>query len=450
MRFAAALLTLVLAGDARAAVATIWYSRLPSQGVTDGTVWKVNGDGTGDAQVTNGEWPRLSPDGMLVLFHHDAANPSNGNVYVRDLSTSGETKILSNADFIVHYDWSADSTKVVFDSICAIYQSDAEGMNATTLISGDCYDDAPFLNPVDARIAFHNQGGIAVADANGANAGHVMNTQGGDYWAAWSQDGQWLSFGVYTGNVATDYYKVKPDGSGLTLLTPFHGDTGEGYGPRGIWTSDGESIVAPGTVFGVAGLYAIATDGTGTVRRLAISAGNAPDFVGSVTDGTITGDVVLPTTTTTTTTTTSSTSTSTSTSTTTSSSTSVPATTPEVPTTSTTLAGECLVGPTYESILCLLDQLVAEVDAASDLGRLKDGVLKAVTKARKQAGNAATATTTKSAKNQLKKANHTLVSFEHKLASHSGKRVIPAATRGAFQDESQQIRGEIQGLRSTL
>ena len=104
----------------------------------------------------------------------------------------------------------------------------------------------------------------------------------------------------------------------------------------------------------------------------------------------------------------------------------------------------------FESILCLLDALVADVDASSDLGRFKTGILKAAQKARKQTGKAADAGTGKVARNGLKKTAHTLVTFEHKLDSNNAKKLIPEVTRIGFRQASSQIRSEIDTLRGTL
>jgi hypothetical protein len=41
-------------------------------------------------------------------------------------------------------------------------------------------------------------------------------------------------------------------------------------------------LIAPGNIGGVQGLYAIATDGSGTLTLLATSPGSAIDFAGSV------------------------------------------------------------------------------------------------------------------------------------------------------------------------
>src|SRR5262249_8613495 len=174
----------------------------------------------------------------------------------------------------------------------------------------------------------------------------------------------------------------------------------------------------------------------------------------TTTSTTTTTTTVLPTTSTSTSTTSTVASTSTSplststtsptTSSSTTSSTKVPATT------TTTLGNECPRAPTFDSILCLLDALVADVDGAGDLGRLKTGIRNAVAKALTQTAKARDAGTGKVAKTQLKKAAHSLTVFEHKLASNNAKKVIPQSTRDRLRAASAVIRGEIQTLRGTI
>ncbi|MBL8093100.1 MAG: hypothetical protein JNL73_02945 [Anaerolineales bacterium] len=54
-----------------------------------------------------------------------------------------------------------------------------------------------------------------------------------------------------------------------------------GYG--GAWTEDGRWVIVAATINGVAGVYAVASDGSGTHERLDLNAGAEPDFVGTVT-----------------------------------------------------------------------------------------------------------------------------------------------------------------------
>jgi hypothetical protein len=119
-------------------------------------------------------------------------------------------------------------------------------------------------------------------------------------------------------------------------------------------------------------------------------------------------------------------------------------------TTTTTLPGACLVAPTYESILCRIDTLVGDVTSAGDLGRLKQGILNAITKARQQAAKAAGAGTGKVAKNQLKKCAKSLESFRHKLDSNNAKKIVPQATRDAFRQRAADVKIDVGALRGTL
>ena len=119
-------------------------------------------------------------------------------------------------------------------------------------------------------------------------------------------------------------------------------------------------------------------------------------------------------------------------------------------TTTTTLPGGCDVAPVFSSILCRLDVLVASVEGATDLGRLKEGVVNSARKARRQCQNAAAATG-RTASNQLKKCGRTLINFRHKLDSNNAHKVIPDATRNVLRnDMAEPLRNDIKTLRGTL
>ena len=119
-------------------------------------------------------------------------------------------------------------------------------------------------------------------------------------------------------------------------------------------------------------------------------------------------------------------------------------------TTTTTLLGGCEATPTFASLLCRIDALIAVVQGASDLGRLKPGILGSAQKARKQCAKAESAGTGKVASNQLKKCAKTLDTFRHKLDSNNAKKLIPAETRDFLRGEAQKIHGDVNTLRGTL
>jgi hypothetical protein len=224
------------------------------------------------------------------LFNRDGMYSSGAgdSEYMEELATQTITRVVNNPlDYLVAADFLNDSQKVIFDGSCAIYQIDRDGSNLVNLTSNhNCYDDAPSVNRVSGLIAFHNQGtGLYTMQPNGTNIQHITNTQGIDWWPRWSADGQWLSF-----LRRANYYKIRPDGSGLTQLTFSNAViTGPNdYNPNvpwsgAPWSADGGSVVGPRTVNGVQGIYAIASDGSGVMTLiLASPAATWVDDVGTV------------------------------------------------------------------------------------------------------------------------------------------------------------------------
>ncbi len=264
---------------------SVLYSRVPDGGASDGTVWTAAMDGSSDQQITTGGWPRLSPDGNLIVFKRGSDPDINRHdVWVRNLQTGDESRVFGNNDFVVNYSWTSDSSQIVFDYACGIYIMDSDGSNMRTLIQVDCFDDAPASSPIDGTIAFHNGHiGLFLANSDGSSRRQIPNTVPSDFWPSWSPDGQSIAYGHSPDgglNSLTNYFMIQPDGSGLTQLT-FLSDP-DRLGPAGPWSADGSVLVAPGNIGGVQGLYAIATDGSGTMTLLSTSAGNAIDFAGSV------------------------------------------------------------------------------------------------------------------------------------------------------------------------
>src|SRR5262249_53208363 len=157
-----------------------------------------------------------------------------------------------------HFDWTADSSQIVFDFSCVINAMNRDGTNVHSVVAGtNCFDDAPALSPTDGTIAFHNSlagNGIFIANADGSGRRKIPNTISGDGWPAWSPDGQWISFGRVITGQQLNYFKVHPDGTGLTQLTFVAAGGSDGFGPGRGWSIDGLQLYAPGTVGGAPGL----------------------------------------------------------------------------------------------------------------------------------------------------------------------------------------------------
>jgi FG-GAP repeat len=121
-------------------------------------------------------------------------------------------------------------------------------------------------------------------------------------------------------------------------------------------------------------------------------------------------------------------------------------------TTSTTLPG-CAALATYESIDCRLDGLVASLNAAQDLGKLKKRLVKGATKARtkKQKAEGLVATgKTKREKKTMKKAVNALSKFLKKVGSPSARKLIPPGTRQMLTDQTNAILADMRTLLGAL
>ena len=121
-------------------------------------------------------------------------------------------------------------------------------------------------------------------------------------------------------------------------------------------------------------------------------------------------------------------------------------------TTSTTLPG-CAAVATYESIDCRLDGLVASLNAAQDLGKLKKRLVKGATKARtkKQKAEGLVATgKTKREKKTMKKAVKALSKFLKEVGSPSARKLIPPGTRQILTDQTKAILADMRTLLRTL
>ncbi len=151
-------------------------------------------------------------------------------------------------------------------------------------MGADGWDDAPAINPATDAFAFHNvrpsnpEAGIHIANGDGTGRFLVPGTTGNDSFPAWSADGEWISFLRH--GVGNFYYRIRPDGSGLTQLTSMGpGDITS----QAVWSPDQISLYAP-LKAGTARqrLYQIAADGSGAATPLPLSDGDEITWVGTV------------------------------------------------------------------------------------------------------------------------------------------------------------------------
>ncbi|HEV7734538.1 MAG TPA: hypothetical protein VGR62_20360 [Candidatus Binatia bacterium] len=123
-------------------------------------------------------------------------------------------------------------------------------------------------------------------------------------------------------------------------------------------------------------------------------------------------------------------------------------------TTTTTLPGGC-EGPdaaTFESIICRLERLVALVKGAQDLGKTKAQLERASVKAldKTRAAQGLVGGKRKKVKNSLHKGSRKIVSFNFRVRSRNGQKIIPQATRDALLGLGEPILRDMKILLKSL
>jgi hypothetical protein len=277
---------------------TLFYGRVSIASYY--TIWAINLDGSGDTFVTTGARPRMTRDGRYLAFLR-GGNPlvTEGNVYVRDMLTGQETLLYVNTNYTIGYDWDLSETHLVFDWNCWLWSSPIGGPSTVLpLPAPDCYDDAPAVNPVDGRIAFHNLGspnlsGIYISSLGYTNKQKLNLGVAGASWPAWSPDGNWLALvdgnnanSAFTGDGGKNLWVVRSDGTNLNQITGFSGGV-NGFPHGAIWSPEGQALVGAATIFGTNGLWIIPLTPdlsacAGPPLLLPTTPGDRIDFAGSV------------------------------------------------------------------------------------------------------------------------------------------------------------------------
>ena len=237
-------------------------------------IYVMNGDGTGQTNLTNNPAedasPVWSPDGTRIAFASNRPGPSNttgrSNIYVMNADGSGVRQVTNNGreGFITGmvYDpaWSPDGTKLVYVSsfmgeLSNLVVINVEGETTATFISTVEAAD-PAWSPDGTRIAYVGREGVNNPE-DPTNAWHlyVVNADGSGKTRisniaspfnsfpfppqasgpAWSPDGRRLAFAGKLGN--DEIYTVSATGG---MAEPLTDHPAQDLMP--VWLPDGSGI----------------------------------------------------------------------------------------------------------------------------------------------------------------------------------------------------------------
>jgi len=236
----------------------ILFYRTPA-GTHDGdytktSLWAMNADGSGSVQlIANGadgwqfqghaEW---SPSGnKLVMF---AGTASNLQIFTTDAIGKNPVAITSRPSPNIDPSWSPDGATIAFIGSPTgttkpddheVYTVPSTGGTATRLTNDSLIDNDPYFSPDGQTLAFLTQtlppgspgkplGTWGIRKLNLASAGPISSPgiiiDDGQINSKpdWSLDGSLIRFHrtLYFGNGKFSIFSIRPDGSGLTELTP--------------------------------------------------------------------------------------------------------------------------------------------------------------------------------------------------------------------------------------
>ena len=211
-----------------------------------------------DFADTNNNDHGFSPDGKLIAISHSPKDlPIEHSLVYTVPATGGTPKLITKNGPSYWHGWSPDGKYLVYtanrNKNLNIYRVPVEGGNEVPLTDNSSLDDGPDYSTDGKYIWFNsNRSGtmeIWRMNSDGSEQIQITNDEYQNWFPHQSPDGKWIVILSYLPEVSLwehPFYKhvmiriMKPDGSGLRVLTHLYGGQGTINVPS--WSPDSKMI----------------------------------------------------------------------------------------------------------------------------------------------------------------------------------------------------------------